>query len=498
MRKNLLKILMLFSLFTLSACTYSTAPSATPDETAASAPPLMEQTAPSRTQEVRTTQESDTQTAVTTEVEVTEESLPEGEPTPTIEDPFASVDPSGQRVFLWYFLPAQGPADLAFNRVVDLFNQNNPDGIFIDAYNQSTPTGILTRTLPVLNTVDVPGLIMTDADLVYQLDDGLLDLNPLLNSPRWGFSPDQQAGFSQPMLTQGQFPTYTEQLLSFPLLRQAHVLYSNTEWITELGFVRSPRTAEELQNLACLASSTAMRRASSDSLIGLQVDPGLASMAALINAFGGEIGGPDSSFYEVNTPAAIEAMQYLQSLTAADCAGLGPVNQEAITDFGAAREALLLASITHMTELESAVEAGRAFAWNASGFPAPEESQAPVIIPGLNFSIPRSSPEQMLAAWLFVRYFHSPEAQAVWIPVTGSIPISVQLAEEAGMPAAYTNVLRQVDQSLFVAALPQYAAVDQLAAQAMQEIAAGASVERRLAQLQAEIDERTAGFFNQP
>lgn len=500
---TLARLTLFISILVMSAaCTFQTNTSGQTAEPTSI--PTSPPTLPEGTETISGTPENETggeEVQATTPLSTGEAPVPtEGdqtEPTGIPEDPFANTDPQGQRVFLWYFLPAQSPADQTFNQVVDLFNQSNTQGIFIDAYNQSTTTGVLTRTLPVLNTSDVPGLIMTTPDMAAVLDEGLQDLTPFIYSPTWGFSAEQLADFSAAMISQSQLPFYTDVQLAFPLLREAQLLFSNTEWITELGYVRSPESTQEIQALACQARDTGMRRTGSLGQTGLQIEPGLASLAALVQAFGGELSGPDSATYVLNSDEAVAAMQYLQGLAFENCASLALEEPELYNSFAQGKSALLLASSEYLTPIENSVESDLAFVWDAVGFFDPEGTETPVIPPGLNFSLPASSPEQMVAAWNFVRFFHTPEAQALWLPASGGMPISPALAQTAEMPDPYSGVLRALDQSYVLPAFPQYTEIDQLVAQAMMAIVEGAAIETRLDSLQNQVDRLTESFYEQ-
>jgi multiple sugar transport system substrate-binding protein/sn-glycerol 3-phosphate transport system substrate-binding protein len=47
---------------------------------------------------------------------------------------------------------------------------------------------------------------------------------------------------------------------------------------------------------------------------------------------------------------------------------------------------------------------------------------------GASISIPKSTPEKELAAWLFLKYFTQPEVQAKWAEVSGYYPVRASVA----------------------------------------------------------------------
>jgi multiple sugar transport system substrate-binding protein/sn-glycerol 3-phosphate transport system substrate-binding protein len=102
-------------------------------------------------------------------------------------------------------------------------------------------------------------------------------------------------------------------------------------------------------------------------------------------------------------------------------------------------------------------------------------------------SIPKTTPEEELAAWLFVKYYTSPEVQAKWAEVSQYFPVRASVAQEmsdyfAANPA-YQTAFDLLKFGKFEPPTPGYDFVRDMAEQAMAAIADGADVQPTLDQL---------------
>jgi multiple sugar transport system substrate-binding protein len=386
--------------------------------------------------------------------------VPEADDTP-IPDPYGSIDPQGQTVYFWYYLPPQTQADIALNSVVDRFNENNPYDIFIDAYNQSTSAEIISRTLSVLNTQDVPGLVMTEPDIVYRMRDGLADLNLFINSPSIGFAQAESDNFNHQMITQAQYSGWSESQFAFPISRNVAVLSHNLEWLSGLGGFSAPGSLQQLNETACLANTRPLPRAPNTETTGLSLVPSLATFGALTEAFSGTLYQAEDSTFKVNSEASIAAMNYLYDLDQADCMEIESDDEQATSTFSLAESLYLLGPADEFIALNQLISENLSFSWNASGLPGLEGPSLPTILYGPNLSIPSSTPEQMVAAWMFIKFIQTSDAQRIWIQATGEYPLSRTITADFPMPAAYWKIFSELKEAPALPAYPLIGEVNQ-------------------------------------
>ncbi len=86
----------------------------------------------------------------------------------------------------------------------------------------------------------------------------------------------------------------------------------------------------------------------------------------------------------------------------------------------------------------SAVNDGEAggFAWSVA--PIPYTGDAPVMnIYGASVSVPHTDPTTQLAAWLFMKYYTSPDIQARWSRASNYFPVRASVAD--GLPEYFSE-----------------------------------------------------------
>jgi ABC-type glycerol-3-phosphate transport system substrate-binding protein len=199
------------------------------------------------------------------------------------------------------------------------------------------------------------------------------------------------------------------------------MLYYNQTWLEELGYDAPPTTPEEFAEIACAAAE-----AKGDGTGGYVLRDDASAVAAWTYAFGGDILSEDGTGYVVNGPATVEALTFLQGLYTDGCAYFFtegyPETQLA------ARNAIFTqgssSGIPFYLEAinTAATEAGRdPDVWGVTAVPhtTPDPVQN---IYGGDVMIPVTTPEQELAAWLFVKWFTSPEIQSQWVAASGYFP----------------------------------------------------------------------------
>jgi multiple sugar transport system substrate-binding protein/sn-glycerol 3-phosphate transport system substrate-binding protein len=80
---------------------------------------------------------------------------------------------------------------------------------------------------------------------------------------------------------------------------------------------------------------------------------------------------------------------------------------------------------------------------------------------GASVSIPKSTPERELAAWLFVKYYTSAPVNALWAKASGYFPVRASIADEvtaefAGNKEAYATAIGLLPYGKFEPPVPGY------------------------------------------
>jgi multiple sugar transport system substrate-binding protein/sn-glycerol 3-phosphate transport system substrate-binding protein len=427
-------------------------------------------------------------------VEVIPTEVPEPEPcAPATEGALAGVDPRGQTVVWWH--NHSGSREEGLAGLIAEFNATNECGITVEAQNQGSYDDIRDKMNAGIATGELPGLVVgyQNDQAFYALEGGLADINPYMIDSYWGLTADEQADFYAAFLEQSVHPAFEDMRLGFPPNRSIEILYYNQTWLEELGFAGPPTTPEEFQEMACAAA------AATGGTGGYVLRDDASSLAAWTFAFGGDILNADGTGYVFNGQATIDAMAFQKSLLDAGCAYFfedypNPelANRRAIFTSGSS------SGMRNYAEdfATVATEAGRApDVWGITALP--HTTADPVInIYGGDVMIPATTPETQLAAWIFVKWYTSPEVQARWAEISGYFQTRASTSEYLGdyiaNNTAYGVQYQQaVDLLQFGAFEPQlisYQSVRDLATQAFNAIMQGADIQETLDALTEEAN----------
>ena len=317
--------------------------------------------------------------------------------------------------------------------LVKNFNRTNEWGIKVDASYQGGLDDLYAAVAAGLESGEPPDLVVGYPYQAHAWDawEQVVDLTQYVDDPVWGFSPQEQADF---------YPVFWEQDLSedrrlgLPAQRSGQVLYYNTTWAKELGFTAPPVTPEQFRQQACAAARVNQQDDDPDNNAtgGYIFTTNYSAALGWIQAFGGEVLNAGRDGYRFDTPAVKNAFTFLRRLYDEGCAWLSD-SQLPETAF-AARQGLFAAGsvmgIPHQAEMFERL--GSADQWTVIAFPSPAGTPA-INVYGPSFSLLPSTPEQQLAAWLFVKWLVDTENQAQLIEASAGFPLRVSVLDEVNI-----------------------------------------------------------------
>ena len=106
----------------------------------------------------------------------------------------------------------------------------------------------------------------------------------------------------------------------------------------------------------------------------------------------------------------------------------GSTKTSSLSGGAAPAEGCAVGSSSGLPFYASAVADGAGFEWSVA--PVPYVTEQPVMnLYGASVSIPVTTPEEELAAWLFVKYYTSAEVQAEWAVASNYFPVRASVAE---------------------------------------------------------------------
>ena len=419
---------------------------------------------------------------------------------PVMAQDYENVDPSGQTVTFWHQHTREREASLL--EIIDDFNQTNEYGITVVAEYQGGYGDIFQKMLALLGTSDTPNIVVAyqNQAATYQLVDGMVDMRPLVDSPKWGLSPADQADFFPGFWTSDLFPLFDDARLGIAPNRSMEMLYYNSDWLAELraaghiDFDGPPTTPEQFKEAACAATANPFSAASAETgSIGYELAADGSRFASFTFAFGGDIFDYETGQYTYDSDAAVAAMTFLQDLFNEGCAQLVTEAFGDQTNFGAGRTLFTVGSSSGLPFYQSAVDAGSGHAWSVAAIP--HTTDEPVMnVYGASVSLPAGhSPESTVASWLFLKYYTGTEAQAKWAVASQYFPVRQSVAAELGdffaeLPA-FGTAFELLPYGHAEPPVPGYDFVRDIVTSAMADIANGADVRETLSAVTEEANE---------
>ncbi|MFN2187634.1 MAG: extracellular solute-binding protein [Candidatus Promineifilaceae bacterium] len=341
---------------------------------------------------------------------------------PSMEGGLAGVDPRGQQIVWWH--NHSGSREEQLIPLLEEFNNSNECGITLEGQNQGGYDDIRDKVNNFIAAGDVPAALLVgyqNDEAFYQLNDTLVDLNEYVDDPYWGFTAEEKADFFPSFFGQSVHPAFGNQRLGLPPNRSMEVLFYNQTWLEELGFDGPPTTPEEFKEMACAAADS-----KGDGTGGYIIRDDASAVAAWTLAFGGDILNAEGTGYSYDNEATLGAFTLLKEMYDEGCSYFfteGYPDPEFSTRGGIFAQG----STSGIPYYESgtatfAEDNGREQdEWGITAIPHTTADPVQNVYGG-DVMISRTTPEQQLAAWVFLKWFTSPEIMARWDEISGYFP----------------------------------------------------------------------------
>ena len=353
--------------------------------------------------------------------------------TPTPESTSIPADKlRGLKIRFWYAWA--GDAAAAVDKLAGEFNATNPWGIWVTSTHFDSYADLFADAEPLFSKPLQPDVItgsIEQALLWNGEQDRVADLTPLLQDPQYGMSSKEILDFP-PGFWEGD--VWNGLHLGIPAERSARLLAYNQTWAKELGFSTPPTTLDSFESQACAAEKALLKDGISENngMGGWMIDGNPDTAAAWVLAFGGQLNpAKPGDPYRFQTPQTETAFQTLRQLFDKGCIWLGR-NPDPSEYFVSRRALFITVQSEDLPGLAAALaNAGNQDEWTVLPLPT-RDGKSAVMVDGPSYLLLRSTPEQELAAWLFIRWISMPDQQArlaqagSWAPLRAETAASLK------------------------------------------------------------------------
>ena len=337
-----------------------------------------------------------------------------------------SKEESGDIILRFYF-PIGTAGDLTniMNSLCEQYNAEH-EGVIVEPIFAGDYVQTMQRTLTSSKAGNPPDLaLLTSADVWTAVDEGIiLPLQPFIDAEGEGFLDRFFPGMLEDSKVAGEF-------YAIPFQKSTPIFYYNKDMFREAGLDPevAPKNWAELEEYA--AKLTTADR------YGLEVPIDQWLMSIFIMQNGGEINNIEGTETYLDSPEAIEAMEYLLSLVQKGYMPAKRLFGDSSSDFVAGKTAMMYNSTGSLAFVRDSAS----FDWGVAFLPMGKERI--VATGGGQFVISNgTSPARQQAAWDFAKWMTEPEQTAKWSIGSGFIAVSPEAFELPEM-VEYTNALPQ-------------------------------------------------------
>ena len=351
------------------------------------------------------------------------------------------IDLDGVEIDFWH-IQATIYGD-AMTEIAADFNEWNPWGITVNEIFQGNYDELNQGLRASLAGGGAPPVTMAYEDdvLEYRQGGAIVPLDKYIAHPEYGVSEEEMNDMLQAILERQRLDLYDGQTLTWPHGNSSQGMYVNLDLLAEAGidsppttwdeFIEQARTFKEETGKPYIAVGTGLNWTYYNILRSKGIQPW------------------DGGTGEVNfdNPESVEALEVIRTLADEDLAVQVDDTEQEFTN---ARVAIEIGTTARVETKDEAV--GDAFDWTVVLTPQDTDDPITTMWGGNHAILDQGDEAKHLAAWLFMRYFAGPEAQATYSSMTGYSPAVESALEDERLAANFDEVpqKREVFENVFV------------------------------------------------
>lgn len=239
-------------------------------------------------------------------------------------------------------------------------------------------------------------------------------LDPLMTDAETGLSPEELADFFPVALETNRFAEHDNRLYAFPFAKSILMLYFNRAVLAAAGIETPPETWDDF-----IAHCRAVK--TNTGKYAHAVLPDCSTVNGLIFSMGGSVLRGRDTLYD--SPEARAVFKLYETLAREDLAYLIPANTyEDNVALSKNEIAFCLRTSSSLSDMMLLMENDKE-RWGVVRIPQKNPESPATVLYGPNVCLFNTTPEQLSAAWAFVKHFTSTEASVRWSLGTGYLPV---------------------------------------------------------------------------
>ncbi len=241
-----------------------------------------------------------------------------------------------------------------------------------------------------------------------------LDLDPLINDPKNGFTQAELDDFFPAALQPNKFTDFGGKTYSFPLFKSIPMLYYNKRVLAKAGFATPPATWDQF-----LDQCRKIKAATGKPAHAVSVD--CSTVDAMIFSRGGDVVHGHEALYD--SPAAVAVFEFYATLAREGLAYQIPPSTFQDNEALAKDDiAFTIRTSSSRADIMLLMNNDKA-RWGMARIPQQDPAHPGTVLFGPNVTIFNTTEEQKASAWAFVKWLTTPEISARWAAGTGYLPV---------------------------------------------------------------------------
>jgi ABC-type glycerol-3-phosphate transport system substrate-binding protein len=320
----------------------------------------------------------------------------------------AGPSQSGRAVKVVFWHGMGGPLGVALDSMVAAFEQENP-GIDIELVSMGGYSTLSQKLMGAVQVNAAPTIAQMYESWTTQFHqlDKLVPLDSLAKGPD-GLSEADRADFWPAFIEDN---TWDGELVTLPFNKSLPVFFYNREMLARAGFAEFPVTWDEWRRM--VAKLTDRKQG----VWGTSAGVNEWMFGCMLRQQGGDFLDEPNRRAIFNSPAGVRAAEFMRDVVVRDSSAVFATGYDPQNDFLAGKIAVIWGTSVSWTFMRENMTFPVAVA------PVPGWERKDVLSFGTNVGIFRgATPEQVGAAWKFIKWFTGTEGQARWARMTSYVP----------------------------------------------------------------------------